>query len=85
MESEGNTTLLATSRIREQLSGSPVIVMQATKHRMCDDASARMRRSRSVGDALPDSLMRTSSVEDNCVLASDSSQVILVEDEHVVE
>ena len=59
--------------------------MQATEHRMGDDAAIATPCWRPFGDALPDSLMRTSSVEERRILTRRPSEMVLVEDEHMIE
>ena len=73
------------SPIRDQLRDLPVVMMQATEHWKCDDASGGLRACRPGWDALTDSLMGTSAVEERRVLATDSSELFLVDNWHVVE
>jgi len=60
-------------------------MVQAAEHRMCDDPAVATRCRRSVRDALPDSLMRTSSVEEPRILASRPSEMVLIENEQMIK
>src|SRR5215472_9117626 len=52
---------------------------------MCDDPAVATRCRRPVGDALPNSLMRTRSIEERRILARRPSEMVLIEYEHVIE
>ena len=60
-------------------------MVQAAEHWMRDDPAVATRCRRSVRDALPDSLMRTRSIEERRILVSRPSQMALIEDEHMIE